>query len=131
MRRVAELESLGGSNAMCSSRFVALLASFLLVGCDSKPPSRSAIHISNVTKTNELTLLSTNFSWLPSSIALYLTGHVDGTAYMTFTERSERLPLSGDVAWAVSYDFFRTSGVFGYYPVSVRGGHLTLQYLYR
>ncbi len=90
--------------------------------------------VPDVTKTNHLDLVATHWSGvgghLPSGLELYVSGHIDGTAYVSFT-LWETQRLSGDVQWRIGKDWFETNCVFHYYPENVQGGSLAVRYRFQ
>jgi hypothetical protein len=67
---------------------------------------------------------------LPSGLRLEVTGHLDGTAYIAFSQWDTQ-KFSGDVKWQIGKDWFETNCLFRYYPESVKAGRLTVRYQFQ
>ena len=106
------------------------LFAFVLGGCGISGSRSGRVIISDVTKTNELNLVSSYTAIggeLPRGISLRVHSKINGTAYI-YAGNGETTELRGVVEWRIYHDWFRTNCVLHYVPGSVRSGLLTIDY---
>jgi len=100
-----------------------LLATFVL-GCTRGHSFR----VADVTKTNQFALAS-RFGEFVSGISLHVAGKLDGSAILVLSGQTTQT-ISGVIDWK-TYEHLRTSNcVLSYYPQTVTGGRLQVDYVF-
>ncbi len=107
------------------------IGTLMAYGCARPDRTSGTLEIADATKTNVFQLVTSGWSGLhgdlPSGLHLELTGHLDGTASIVFSQW-ETQKISGAVNWRIGKDWFETNCLFRYYPEDVKSGRLILKY---
>ena len=90
-------------------------------------PIPKSVVVKDVTKANAFTLVDDDD--FQSGVTLHISGEVDGKAVVYHSY--EKTVLSGKVDWTSHHDWFKPTFEVRYAPVSVRSGHLTIEYTFR
>ena len=108
--------------------FLAYLTfSRIFSGFDEERPQTLTVFVEDVTNKSSITLTSP--SQKVSGLSLYVTGNIDGRAYISVLDwRKEE--LSGKVNKLISCDGRMTTCVVQYEPISVTSGNLRIDYTF-
>lgn len=98
-----------------------------LVVLSSLEPTPRTVVVEDVTKANVVTLADDGD--FQSGVTLHIFGEIDGKAVVYHSH--EKTVLSGKVGWRYHHDWFEPTFELRYEPVSVRSGHLTIEYIFR